>query len=265
MDNLTESEQRRRELIVEIQSLYNTGKSIREIARITGKERKTIKKYVIGDPDFLCKSRKRSPLEAYIDQIVKSIQDGMTASAIAKELKDEGSQYTISNIRQYITSVAKRYGLEVSKYCRNSSNSEEDRVKNPKMDYITRKGIFNHLWMDIKLTEEHRQYLWEKNNVLAELDCCIREFRDIFIKKSMPYLYLFIDRYQNSEIKEIASFANGLSKDLSAVENAVASPLSNGFVEGTNSKVKTVKKAMYGRCGKMLLSAKLMYEPNTDY
>ena len=59
MDNLTESEQRRRELIVEIQSLYNTGKSIREIARITGKERKTIKKYVIGDPDFLCKSRKR--------------------------------------------------------------------------------------------------------------------------------------------------------------------------------------------------------------
>ena len=133
------------------------------------------------------------------------------------------------------------------------------------MDYITRKGIFNHLWMDIKLTEEHRQYLWEKNNVLAELDCCIREFRDIFIKKSMPYLYLFIDRYQNSEIKEIASFANGLSKDLSAVENAVASPLSNGFVEGTNSKVKTVKKAMYGRCGKMLLSAKLMYEPNTDY
>ena len=107
--------------------------------------------------------------------------------------------------------------------------------------------------------------LWEKNNVLAELDCCIREFRDIFIKESMPYLYLFIDRYQNSEIKEIASFANGLSKDLSAVENAVASPLSNGFVEGTNSKVKTVKKAMYGRCGKMLLSAKLMYEPNTDY
>jgi transposase len=63
-----------------------------------------------------------------------------------------------------------------------------------------------------------------------------------------------------SSIKEIASFAKGLEKDIDAVENAVASSLSNGFVEGTNSKVKTIKKAMYGRCGKLLLSAKLMYK-----
>ena len=81
----------------------------------------------------------------------------------------------------------------------------------------------------------------------------------------MPRLYLFIDRYKNSSIKEIASFALGLEKDLAAVENAVASPLSNGFVEGTNSKVKTIKKAMYGRCSKLLLSAKLMYRENTKH
>ena len=58
----------------------------------------------------------------------------------------------------------------------------------------------------------------------------------------------------------IASFARGLEKDLSAVENAVASPLSNAFVEGTNSKLKMVKRAMYGRCGIELLAAKLMYQ-----
>ncbi len=45
----------------------------------------------------------------------------------------------------------------------------------------------------------------------------------------------------------------GLEKDLSAVENSVASPLSNGFVEGTNSKLKMVKRTMYGRCNKPLL------------
>lgn len=69
------------------------------------------------------------------------------------------------------------------------------------------------------------------------------------------------ERYKKSTIKELASFAKGLDRDLNAVENAVASPLSNGFVEGTNSKVKTIKKTMYGRCGKTLLAAKLMYEP----
>ena len=74
----------------------------------------------------------------------------------------------------------------------------------------------------------------------------------------MPYLYLFIEKYKNSDLKELSRFASGLEKDLSAVENAVASPLSNGFVEGTNSKLKMIKRTMYGRCGKELLTSKLI-------
>ena len=46
------------------------------------------------------------------------------------------------------------------------------------------------------------------------------------------------------------------------IENSVASPLSNGFVEGTNNKLKMVKRTMYGRCSRQLLEAKLMYRPN---
>lgn len=34
----------------------------------------------------------------------------------------------------------------------------------------------------------------------------------------MPLLYLFIDRYKYSSLKELASFASGLEKDISAVE-----------------------------------------------
>ena len=42
------------------------------------------------------------------------------------------------------------------------------------------------------------------------------------------------------------------------MENAVASNLSNGIVEGTNSKLKMVKRTMYGKCSRGLLSAKMM-------
>lgn len=65
-----------------------------------------------------------------------------------------------------------------------------------------------------------------------------------------------------SEIQELSRFAEGLEKDIEAVENSVASPLSNGFVEGTNNKLKMVKRTMYGRCSRQLLEAKLMYRPN---
>ena len=75
----------------------------------------------------------------------------------------------------------------------------------------------------------------------------------------MPSLYLFIEKYKNSGIKALASFAAGLEKDIEAVENAVSSDLSSGFVEGTINKLKTVKRMMYGRCHRELLAAKMMY------
>ena len=127
------------------------------------------------------------------------------------------------------------------------------------IDYITRKGFFQYLWMNGELSQEHRDYLWKQMPILWEVEQCIKEFRYLFNRKNLPLLYLFIDRYKSSQIKELSSFAAGLEKDISAVENAVASDLSNGFVEGTNSKLKMVKRTMYGRCSKQLLEAKLMY------
>ncbi len=259
MDNLSESEEKRRKLILQIQELYRGGMPIRKLANILSISRHTARKYIDGNPNILCTTRKSSSLNAYDALIIKSIQDGHTASYIAKQLKTNGYGGTVSNARQYTAKLAKRYGLQLSKFHRVEYNNTQNPQEKTSIEYISRKGIFNHLWMDIELTAGHRRYLWEKYPILWELESCIREFRALFSKRSMPGLYLFINRYSSSKIKELASFAKGLQKDISAVENAVASPLSNGFVEGTNSKVKTIKKTMYGRCGITLLSAKLMY------
>lgn len=63
--------------------------------------------------------------------------------------------------------------------------------------------------------------------------------------KNIVLLYFKSKKYKQSEIQELSRFAEGLEKDTEAVENSVASPLSNGFVEGTN---KMVKPTMYSRC-----------------
>lgn len=113
--------------------------------------------------------------------------------------------------------------------------------------------------MGAEITETHKKYLMDNYPQIKELLRCIREFREIYKRGSMPLLYLFIEKYKKSALKELLRFAKGLEKDLAAVENSVASPLSNGFVEGTNSKLKMVKRTMYGRCNRILLAAKLMY------
>ena len=86
-----------------------------------------------------------------------------------------------------------------------------------------------------------------------------KEFRNIFKTRKVPLLYLFVEKYSNSNLKSLKSFANGLMRDIDVVENAVAYEYSNGFVEGTNSRLKMIKRTMSGRCGKQLLEAKLRY------
>lgn len=259
MDNLSEKEKSRRNLIKQIQVLHKDGISVQEIAQITGKDRRIVKKYLEGNPNKLCHSNVHGSLERYTDFIIKSIQSGLTQSAIARELADSGYAGTSTNARQYICKIAYVNGLEIKKYSNGSAKYSDDGGKKAKTDYITRKGIFNYLWMNGELTRTHRDFLWNQMPILWKIEQCIKEFRMLFSKKSLPFLYLFIDRYKTSEIKELSSFANGLEKDISAVENAVSSDLSNGFVEGTNSKLKMVKRTMYGRCDRRLLEAKLMY------
>ena len=76
--------------------------------------------------------------------------------------------------------------------------------------------------MNIELTPAHREYLWEQHDSLLQLDICIQEFRDIFSKKSIPRLYLFIEKYSQSPSKEIASFANGPKRDIDAGRTKLA-------------------------------------------
>lgn len=245
MDNLTEAESKRLKLVCQIQELSKECKNKAELCQRLSLNPATLKKYLHGDPTILCRSNKRSSLDQYKDFIIRCISTGMTQSDTVRQVNALGVVCGLGNIRSYVTSVVKQYGLEVTRYV--SSNRENIATEKIKAEYITRKGILNYLWMDGKLTLSHHEFLCTKYKLLPELERCIREFREIFSKKNMPLLYLYIERYKKSSIKELSSFAKGLEKDISAVENAVASSLSNGFVEGTNSKVKMVKRTMYGR------------------
>ena len=59
----------------------------------------------------------------------------------------------------------------------------------------------------------------------------------------------------------VASFAKGIVQDHAAVKAALSEPWSNGQTEGHNTKLKLVKRRMYGRAGLDLLRARLLGAP----
>lgn len=56
----------------------------------------------------------------------------------------------------------------------------------------------------------------------------------------------------------VVSFANGVTKDQPAVRAAILLPWSNGQTEGQITKIKLVKRQMYGRAKIDLLQARLI-------
>lgn len=74
-------------------------------------------------------------------------------------------------------------------------------------------------------------------------------------KKAMAELDLWVEQAKASLI---TSFANGVARDRAAVSAAISSSWSNGQTEGQITKLKLVKRQMYGRAKIDLLQARLV-------
>ncbi len=83
----------------------------------------------------------------------------------------------------------------------------------------------------------------------------ITDFHLMIRSKEENQLAPWIDRARNSLL---SSFGNGVAKDMQAVRAAIVSPWSNGQTEGQITKLKLVKRQMYGRGKLDLLQARLI-------
>ncbi len=83
-------------------------------------------------------------------------------------------------------------------------------------------------------------------------------FRGIMRSGDIDKLTTWIDDVLHSGIYSMQRFGRSLRQDLDAVRNAVTEPWSNGQVEGQINRLKTLKRAMYGRAGVELLRARML-------
>jgi len=90
--------------------------------------------------------------------------------------------------------------------------------------------------------------------LLVEAREVIAAFHDMIRRKSQPNLDPWLDQARASLV---ASFANGVIKDKAAVGAAIELPWSNGQTEGQITKLKLVKRQMYGRGKLDLLQARM--------
>ena len=83
-------------------------------------------------------------------------------------------------------------------------------------------------------------------------------FRGILRSKDIQKFNVWLNDAQQSGIYAMHRFARTLRRDLDAVTNALTEGWSNGQTEGQINRLKTLKRAMYGRAGTELLRARML-------
>ena len=89
---------------------------------------------------------------------------------------------------------------------------------------------------------------------LVEARDVVESFHDMLRRKSSRDLEAWIERAAKSLV---ASFANGVIRDRAAIQNAITSQWSNGQI----TKLKLIKRQMYGRGKLDLLEARIVGVP----
>ncbi len=63
---------------------------------------------------------------------------------------------------------------------------------------------------------------------------------------------------EQARVSLIAPLARGVAKDIAAIRAAITEPWSNGQTEGQITRLKLIKRQMYGRAKLDLLEARLI-------
>jgi transposase len=91
-----------------LRDLFDQGLSISEIARRTGHDRKTIRKYINSEipPMMNGRSISSSKIDPYKDYIINRLKDHpLSASRIYREIKDKGFTGKYGIVKNYVREV----------------------------------------------------------------------------------------------------------------------------------------------------------------
>jgi len=239
----------------EVRELKSQGTSLRGISRTTGLHFDTVRKY--ADENFNVAhasygQKRAGNLTPFTKDIDIMLSQGLMGVTIESKIRDSGYKGSSSNLRKYISDWKKsKQPIYISK--------SDQRIP---FETIERRNLFKLLYNKPEevrdMTDKRLSKIFCQFPVFQEVYNLIWEFRKLLESKDSSSLQPWIEAARSLNIMEINRFIEGITRDISAVENAISLPYSNGIAEGKINKLKVIKRVMFGRCSFEMLRAKVL-------
>jgi transposase len=257
----------------QIQVLHQQGISMLQIATRLGMGRATVRKFVSAKafPERAAHRRQASILAPYVPYLQQRWAEGCTnASQLWREIKAQG----YAGVRKQVARWAQHHRSEPA-----PTGPKKYRSK-PKADlHAAQEGVNASgaapaqaalgaprrlVWLLLRsrsqLDQEEAATLVriEQHEEVARARVLAQEFQAMVRQRKPEVLDAWLAECRASGIAELESFAAGLQQEYPSIRAALSEPWSTGQVEGQITRVKLVKRQMYGRAKFDLLKQRVL-------
>jgi len=227
----------------QILALKEAGHSIKEIVRRTRHSRKLVRQTVRGARGDVFRVR-QSSLDAYLPVLDAEWASGCRNGAeLWRRLTDQGFQGCRRVVSEWTTRRRRADQMQAQGQQKAPSARNLARLMGMGRDYLTKADTVTVAAVEAGVPG------------LADARTLVERFQAIIRTKAATELDGWI---QQAKISLIAPLARGVAKDVAAIRAAITEPWSNGQTEGQITRLKLVKRQMYGRAKLDLLEARLI-------
>jgi len=244
--------ERKRVRFEQVRQLHCQGASIQAIAREFRMHRRTVRMMLQAEtcPQRATPPKRKSQIDRHIEYLAQRWTEGCHNSAqLHRELRAQGYRGSESSVRHFVA----RWRTELPKGLRRARSGEGLLTPNAgakKVVASARRAAWLLVREAEKLEAEEKVFvenLIELSPEIAEAQSVAKEFNRILKQRDHRAFAGWMARVTKSGIPEMKKFALGLERDRAAVVAALEYEWSNGPTEGHINRLKTLKRAMYGR------------------
>lgn len=246
----------------QVQQWRRDGHSVSQIARWMGWKWETARKYYDATqfPERKYPPVRCSILDPYRSYLERRHAEGCeNASQLWREIKAFGypgtSKQVLRWMQQRRTQPAPFTPVPYRETCLQSERSP--RAILPSARQLA--------WLIVKdpeqLSETERLTLAhiQQEHTVTELYSLAQRFVRMIRQRQVEQLDPWLAASDASDIAHIRTFANGIQQDYAAIRAALATPWSNGQTEGQVTRLKLIKRQMYGRAHFDLLRLRVLH------